>query len=164
MVLSWLVAVPAAAQDEVMESVTHRGSTIDEPAFQIQVAKGDKIGVMLSSAWALPDVDPSESYGETDVNWIDYSDTDNINFFVNYTALFTTKVRFRLIVTGPEFYMWTSSSWHDAKYKTNSIYTVWGQKSVFFSTPGEYKVIFIAEQQKPYGGSECVASCTIRVY
>ena len=60
--------------------------------------------------------------------------TTNVFFFVNYTAQYTTNVRFRLVVTGPEFYMRTSETWYGAKYKTNSLYYVYGPKSDFFKT------------------------------
>ena len=158
-----LLVIPALAQDSVKEGVIHKQMDGGDPGFSIQIAKGDKIGAMLSSVWALPD--PVEGQiEENEVNWIKYDTAKTLFFYCQYTAQYTTKVRFRLIITGPEFYSRTSNTWHDAKYNTNSSYYVYGPKLEFFNTKGVYKIIFIAEQQKPYGGSECVASATIRVY
>ena len=119
---------------------------------------------MLSTCWVIPDFDVSKSLDDIEVNWVKLSEAEEISFLVNYTALFTTKVRFRLIITGPTFYMRTSDHWYDAKYRTGSMYGVGGFMNNFNFTRGEYTVIFIAEQQKPFGGSECVASTTFRVY
>ncbi len=161
--LSLILIVPLAGQDKGFRTgVIHKEMQPEDPLFSIQVAKGDKTGAMLSSVfvyadWEGSDIDPSA------VNWIKYSDTTELYFFVNYTALFTTKVRFHLIITGPEYFTW-SGDWEDARYKWNSLYWVNGNKSAFFKTKGEYKVIFAAEMQKALGGAECFASCTIRIY
>ncbi len=158
------LTAPLMAQDGVKEGVIHKQIQADNPFCSIQVAKGDKTGAMLNSVYVLPDVGTGNYDPEQGFNWIDYSGVDEIFFFCNYTALFTTKVRFRLVITGPEFFSRTSDNWYNAKYKTNSFYYVNGPKASFFSKSGEYKVIFYVEQQKPLGGSQCVASCTIRVY
>lgn len=154
---------PIAAQDTVKEDVIHKQMEEDDPGFAIQIAKGDKIGAMLTSVWAI--ADPVEGEIEpNDVNWIKYDSAKNLFFYCQYTAQYTTKVRFRLVITGPEFYSRTSTSWRDAKYKTNSTYYVYGPKLEFFKTKGFYNVVFYVEHQKPYGGTQCVASATIRVY
>ena len=161
--LSLILIIPLVGQDKgIRTGVMHKEIQPVDPLYSIQVVKGDKTGAMLSSVfvyadWEEDDIDP------TAVNWIKYSDATELYFFVNYTALFTTKVRFHLIITGPEYFTW-SGDWEDARYKWNSLYWVNGNKSVFFTTKGEYKVIFAAEMQKALGGAECLASCTIRVY
>ena len=160
----FLLTATMFAQDEVGEAVIHRSMDGDESLMQVQIAKGDKQGAMLSSCWAISDFNENLGFDDVEVNWINLANTSSVFFFVNYTAQYTTNVRFRMVVTGPEFYMRTSETWYGAKYKTNSLYYVYGPKSNFFKTKGEYTVIFIAEQQKPYGGSDLVASCKIRVY
>ena len=158
-----ILIIPLVGQDKsIRTGVIHKEMQPDAPLYSIQVAKSDKTGAMLSSVfayadWEEGDIDP------TAVNWIKYSDADELYFFVNYTALYTTKVRVHLIITGPEYFTW-SGDWEDARYKWNSLYWVNADKSVFLKTKGEYRVIFAAEMQKALGGAECLAACTIRIY
>jgi len=166
LVLVLFLSAPLAAQDGVYEWVTHKPMGKDTPGFNIQIAKGEKVGAVLTSCWAISDYDESQPVNEIDINWVDLN-AEDVVFLVNYTALYSTKVRFRMIITGPTFYMRTSNNWHDAKYKTNSLYAVgFDQTShnALSLKKGEYTVAFIAELQKPFGGSECVASTTFRVY
>jgi len=162
LVLTLVLSTPLLIQSEVIqEGFFHVQIENDDPMMSIQVAKGDKTGVILTTAWVT---DSLEGADPRSVNWIKYSEVNNLYFFVNFTALYSTKVRFRLLISGPEFYSYTSQNWLEAKYKTSSYWYKWGEKSEFFKTKGEYKVIIIAEQEKPYGGENCLASCTIRVY
>lgn len=161
-VLVLILAAPLMAQDEgIQEGVIHKQFQSDNPQVSIQVASGDKTGVILNTAFVTDGMDVEDA---SELNWIKYSDVDSLYFFVNFTALYTTKVRFHLMISGPEFYSYTSQNWIDAKYKTSSYWYKWGHKSEFLSTKGVYKLIIIAEQEKPYGGESCVATCTFRVY
>lgn len=166
-VLALLLAAPLAAQDGVYEWVTHKAMGEDTPGFNTQIVKGEKMGAVLTSCWVVADYDESQTVDDIDINWVD-SNAEDIVFLVNYTAIFTTNVRFRLIITGPTFYMRTSDNWYIAKYKTNSSYGVGfdmtASHTTFRLAKGEYTVAFIAEQQKPYGGTELVATTTFRVY
>jgi hypothetical protein len=162
--LGVLLVLPLALQAQVEEWVTHKPMGENDPGFSVQIAGGDKVGAQLQAAWAIPDFDEEMEVDDLDVNWINWAKTDYVNFIVNYTAQFSTKVRFRLIITGPDFYMRTSDHWYPAKYKTSSSYGVSGPKENFFQTKGVYTVIFIAEQQKAFGGTECVATCKVRVF
>ena len=157
-----ILAVSSATQEVVLkEGVIHKQFEEGEFPMTIQVAKGDRTGAILMTAWVTTGV---QGTSPTGVNWIKYSDVDNLYFFVNFTALYSTKVRFRLIITGPEFYEYTSQNWIPATYKTCSYWYKWGKKSEFFKSKGVYKMVMIAEQEKAYGGEDCVATCTFRVY
>jgi hypothetical protein len=161
-ILVLILVAPLMAQDEgIQEGVIHKQFESDNPPVSIQVASGDKTGVILNAAFVTDGSDVEEP---SDLNWIKYSDIDSLYFFVNFTALFTTKVRFHLLISGPEFYSYTSQNWIDARYKTSSYWYKWGNKSEFLSKKGVYKLIIIAEQEKPYGGENCIATCTFRVY
>ena len=156
------MAVPSSAQEDVIkEGVIHKQFQNDGSPISIQVTKGDKTGVVLMTSWVTDGV---KGASPTEVNWIKYSDVDNLYFFVNFTALYSTQVRFRLLISGPEFYEYTSQNWIPATYKTSSYWYKWGKKSEFFKAKGVYKLVIIAEQEKAYGGENCVASCTFRVY
>ena len=157
-----ILVAPLISQDEgIQEGVVHKQFESDNPPVSIQVASGDKTGVILNGAFVTDGTDVEDP---SEINWIKYSDADDLYFWVNFTALFTTKVRFHLLISGPEFYSYTSQNWIDAKYKTSSYWYKWGNKSEFLSKKGVYKLIIIAEQEKAYGGENCVATCTFRVY
>ena len=161
-VLILILVAPLMSQDEGFgEGVFHKQLQSDIPQISTMVAGVDKTGVILNHTWVT---DFKGAVDPTELNWIKYANVDNLYFFVNFTALFSTKVRFHLFISGPEFYSYTSQNWISASYKKSSYWYKWGPKAEFFKKKGEYKLVIIAEQEKPLGGTNCVAVTTFRVY
>ena len=157
-----LLVSPVIPQDEdIKEALIYSHGSEELPLPSIQLTKGEKTGVMLSSAFVVADQDIND-IDATLMNWIEYSKTTNIYVNVNYTAQYNTQVRFWVMITGPEFFIWTSD-WIQIKYKSNYIWYLWGEKSNFLNKSGHYKLVVVAEQKGITGGSECVSSCTFKV-
>lgn len=131
-----------------------------QPDFYSQVLKGEKPGVIVTNAFTISDGEPEDYY---DVNMIHYATTKEIYFFATFTVMWKTNMRLHFIITGPEYYTYTTEVLKP-KYNYRYYYYVYGNKSVFFSKKGIYKLIVYAEQIAPFGGETVVATSTFRVY
>ena len=84
-----------------------------------------------------------------------------LTFHIEYTALFTTKVRWTLICTGPYYYTYTTG-WYTAnansydwlKLTLNGL-SAWKK--------GTYSMIWIAEQKILGGGDDCIATSVFKL-
>lgn len=91
------------------------------------------------------------------------ANTSYLKFYIDYTALFNTKVRFHFIFTGPEYKTHDTTSWYDATVNTYS----W--VSVEFDNPmswkkGTYSLVVIAEQKILGAGDDCVVRSVFKLY
>jgi len=157
-----LLVSPIMPQNEgIKEGLIYSPWSEELPLASVQLTKGEKTGVMLSSAFVMADADIN-AIDATAMNWIDYSKATDLYFNVNHTAQYNTQIRFHLMIAGPEFFYWVSD-WYQIKYKSNYVWYLWGDKAYFLKKTGHYKLVIVAEQKGITGGSECVSSCTFKV-
>lgn len=164
LVLTVLLIVPLFGQkkaEQIYEGMIEKPiETATMPDFTPQVMKGEKPGVLITSVFALADGSVDDFY---DVNMINYASTTDIYFFVTYTAMWNTDVKFHFVITGPQYFTYTTDI-YKPRYNTKSYVYVYGAKNAFFTKKGIYKLIVYAEQMAPFGGESIVCSCNIRVY
>lgn len=165
--LMFLLVVPVfvlsqnqAAAVHKVKRTTHgtRQVLADGELAGIQAKKGDKARALLLSAtaWAL-------FTGETDPfisQVINLAEVDELQFYVDFTAVANTKVKFYFIFTGPEFWSYTDDEWYDAK--SNS-YDFFGLITTTDWKKGTYTLVVVAEQESLGSGAECVAMCVFRL-
>jgi len=164
LVLTVLLIVPLFAQkntDQVYEGLIEKPIATDTmPDFTPQVMKGEKPGVIITSVFVMGDGEVEDLY---DVNMIDYDTTTDVYFFVTYTAMWNTNVKFHFVITGPQYYSYTTST-YKPRYNNKSYVYLYGGKKNFFTKKGLYKLIVYAEQMSPFGGEAIVGTCNFRVY
>lgn len=104
------------------------------------------------------------SYVVDDEGYINHnlnlSQTSYIRFYVDYTAIYNTKVRFHFIISGPEYFEYTTS-WYQAAY--NKYYWLYLETNTNWQK-GIYNVTVVAEQQTVGSGAECATNCTTEFY
>jgi hypothetical protein len=119
----------------------------------IQAPQKDTPRVLLLTSYVTDD------YGEI-MHCLKLNSTETISFWVEFTALAPTDVKFHFIWTGPEFY-WHETDWYSVRY--NDYYYL----SVDTNTDwlkGTYKLIIIAEQGIKGSGTQAVTQCHIQFY
>jgi hypothetical protein len=149
----------ATAQNKVKRTIHGTRKVLEEGELAgIQAKKGDKARALLlaATAWALftGDTDPFIS------QVIDLAEVDELQFYVDFTAVANTKVKFHFIFTGPEFWTYTDDEWYDAK--SNS-YDFYGLITTTDWKKGTYTLVVVAEPQTLSSGAECVAMCVFRL-
>lgn len=164
LVLVCLLVIPVIGDDNsqlINEGVIEKPlETVTLPDFTPQVMKGEKPGVLITSVFVLSDGEIEDFY---DVNMVNYSATNEVYLFVTYTAVWNTNVKFHFIITGPQYFTYTTSV-YKPRYNTRSYVYVYGAKNSFFTKKGIYKLIVYAEQMAPFGGEAIVGTCNFRVY
>ncbi len=124
----------------------------------IQAIKGDKARALMLAAttWALFTGDETPWMSQV----VSLAEVDELQFYVDYTAVAITKVKFHFIFTGPEFWTYTDDEWYDARALSYDFYGVitntdWKK--------GTYTLVVVAEPQTVSSGAECVATCIFRL-
>jgi len=80
-----------------------------------------------------------------------------LTFYIEYTALFNTKIRFTLICTGPYYFKYTTTSWFQATVNSYD----WLKLTLMGLSKwkkGTYTAIWIVEQQILGGGDDCIST------
>jgi hypothetical protein len=154
--LSLLLIVSAFAQGQ--SKVTGQQGGIkavidDELMVYTQVTPGDKPGIQTLTCYAT-----DEDLGI--MQMIKLNQNETIYWFIEYTAVFNTRVVFHYIWSGPEFYTFETDR-YDGKYKNYS--WVWVSTDNNWKK-GTYTLTVIAENMSPKGGAEVVGSCRVRLY
>lgn len=127
------------------------------PGIPARAVAGESQKVSLLSCYVL-----DQDYDEKSFNWIKISEVKGINLQVYLMGLTTTSVRFRFLVTGPQFYEHTSS-WYAAPYGTAK--WVWNfVPKAKLNKKGLYKLVVVAETKGGSSGEGCVASSTFRIF
>jgi hypothetical protein len=125
----------------------------DQFSASIQAPQKDSPRVLLLTSYVTDD------YGEI-MHCLKLNSTETISFWIEFTALAVTDVKFHFIWTGPEFY-WHETDWYSVKY--NDYYYL----SVDTNTDwrkGTYKLIIIAEQSVKGSGSQAMTECNLKLY
>jgi len=125
----------------------------DQFSASIQTPQKDSPRVLLLTSYITDD------YGET-MQCLKLNLTETISFWIEFTALAPTDVKFHFIWTGPEFY-WHETDWYSVRY--NDYYYL----SVDTNTnwlKGTYKLIIIAEQGVKGSGTQAMAECHLKLY
>ena len=125
----------------------------DQFSATVQAPQKDSPRVLLLTSYVTDD------YGEI-MHCLKLNSTETISFWIEFTALAPTDVKFHFIWTGPEFY-WHETDWYSVKY--NDYYYL----SVDTNTDwlkGTYKLIIIAEQGVKGSGSQAMTECNLKLY
>jgi len=125
----------------------------DQLLATIQAPQKDTPRVLLLTSYITDD------YGEI-MHCLKLNSTETISFWIEFTALAPTDVKFHFIWTGPEFY-WHETDWYSVKY--NDYYYL----SVDTNTDwlkGTYKLIIIAEQGVKGSGTQAMSECHLKLY
>ncbi len=150
-----VLSVSAQNQDKVIGIRTEVKAVLEDgqPEVYAQVAKGDKPGVQMMTCYTA---------GEDGIQWqmIDLSENYVIYWVIEYTAVFSTDVRFHFIMNGPEFYQ-VYTPWTQARYN-NYYMTVVDTTNNWLR--GTYTVTVIAEQRNTYSGAESLGTCRVKFY
>jgi hypothetical protein len=173
--LGILLIAPAFVQSQI-EGLDARSKTIkagirpgkafitEEPLLTTQAVKADKARVILmgtsifvyfnaQDAWEMQHIVPA---GQSDTMEID----------VDFSAVLNTRVKFHVIFSGPEYYVYDDEDWYPAKYKTANYL----EQNVFYIqidptewVKGTYKLVVVAEQETLGSGAESVIECLFRI-
>jgi hypothetical protein len=136
----------------------------EEPFLSTQATMGDKARVILlgtsifvyfnaQDAWEMQHIIPANR-------------SDTIEIDVDFSAVLNTNVKFHVIFSGPEYYVYDDEEWYPAKYKTADYL----EQNVFYIqidpndwVKGTYKLVVVAEQQALGSGAESVIECLFRI-
>jgi hypothetical protein len=161
-----ILMLPAVAQDKLIRVVSGVRDYIEtDEIIHTQANKRDKARAVLLAAtvWAA-DYEGGDIY-QSQV--IKLSEVEEIHFYIDYTAVLKTKVRFYFIMTGPE--IWSAEApdpefddfeWYDATY------TQYNYVGIITTTDwkkGTYTLLVFAEQQTEGSGAELAAKCIFRL-
>lgn len=125
----------------------------DEPLLSTQATQGDRSRILMLTSYV------TDETGEI-MHCLDLLSTNTISFFVEFTTIFNTDVRFHFIWTGPEFYSY-STDWYEAKYNEYYYFSV---DTTTEWKKGVYKLVIIAEQWTRGGGAHAVHECNLKFY
>lgn len=125
----------------------------DEPMMYPMVSQGDKPGIQTLTCYT------TDEDGQV-MQMIRLSQTNTIYWFIEYTAVFNTNVRFHYIWSGPEFFEYETSS-YEGKYK--SYYYVYVSTNNNWKV-GTYTLTVIAENVGAKSGAETIGTCRVRLY
>jgi len=126
---------------------------LEEPMIGTQVLKGDKARILLLTSYV------TDETGEI-MHVLDLDANQTISFWIDFTAVFRTDVRFHFIWSGPEFY-WHETDWYDVRY--NDYYYLAVDTNNDWRR-GTYKLVIMAEQDGSASGAESVLECVVRFY
>jgi hypothetical protein len=136
----------------------------EEPLFSTQAVKADKARVILMGASIFVYFNAQDAWEMQHIVPANQSDTMEID--VDFSAVLNTKVKFHVIFSGPEYYVYDDEDWYPAKYKTADYL----EQNVFFIqidptewVKGTYKLVVVAEQQTLGSGAESVIECLFRI-
>ncbi len=155
--LSLLLIVSAFAQDQVKVTGEQCGikAIIDDGELMVypQVVQGDKPGTQTLTCYST-DEDLQV------MQMIKLSQNNTIYWFIEYTAVYNTNVRFHYIWSGPEYFEYETDT-YEGKYQ-NYYY-------VYVSTnnnwkKGTYTLTVIAENRSSKSGAETIGTCRVRLY
>ena len=136
----------------------------EEPLLSTQALKADKARVILLGtsifvyfnsldAWEMQHIIPANQ-------------SDAMEIDVDFSAVLNTRVKFHVIFSGPEYYVYDDEDWYPAKYKTADYL----EQNVFFIqidpnewVKGTYKLVVVAEQETLGSGAESVIECLFRI-
>ena len=136
-----------------LKNIFNRSEPDLDPFAGVQVAQGDKPRIMMLSSYV------TNAEGEIS-QCLELASTDFITFWIDFTSLWKTDVKFHFIWTGPEFY-YHETEWYDARaneyyYLALDTNTNWRK--------GIYKLIIIAEQGEKASGASAVIETVMQFY
>lgn len=156
-ILSLFLIGSATAEENVITEGHGTKAIFDdpEPISSIQIAQGDKPGVLCLDVYVSgSDGIPNHHFKSSTI--------DQVYFWIDYTATFNpVDVRFHYIIIGPGFYETYTTDWTTARYNH------YGWTWVRYSNPayfprGTYTVIVIAEMDKNRGAQDPFAKAIFR--
>ena len=122
-------------------------------SYDFQPSMGDTSRILMLTSYVTND------YGEI-MHCLDLTSTEYISFWIEFTAIFETDVKFHFIWTGPEFYYY-ETDWYEVYYND---YYYFGVDTNTNWKRGVYKLIIIAEQGMTAGGAHAVMECNVKFY
>ena len=120
---------------------------------ETSATSGDKARILPLTTYVTDD------YGEI-MHCLDLSTTETISFWVDFTAVYKTDVKFHFIWTGPEFYYY-ETEWYEVRYNEYYYFSVDTNNAW---RKGTYKLTIIAEQGNTGSGAQSVLECNFRFY
>ncbi|MCJ7681370.1 MAG: hypothetical protein MUP70_11630 [Candidatus Aminicenantes bacterium] len=87
--------------------------------------------------------------------------SSQFKFYIEYSALYATEVRFHYTWTGPEYKTFTTG-WYQAN--VNTYYWLSVAENASNYVKGTYSLIIVAEQKKAGGGDDCVTTSVFKLY
>jgi len=149
-----LLCIFVFPQDKIIDQYVRHEALPEDPGMSTLILKQDKPMCQVLGVYPVPDdIRP--------VHWIWAADYSTLFFYVEYTAVFKSRVRFHFIWTGPEFYGFTTE-WDMATYNRLSYFYVVSNMSAW--KKGTYRLTVIAEQGGGGSGAEAVGSCVFRIF
>jgi len=129
------------------------GEIPELPLMENQASRGDKARILLLTSYVTDETGDIMHCLDLDLN-------STISFWIDFTAVYKTSVRFHIIWSGPEFY-WHETDWYDVGYRDYYYLNVdtsndWRK--------GTYKLVIMAEQDGFASGAETVMECHVRFY
>lgn len=156
LVLSLTVVVSLGAQDKITrEGYEFKGSMTADDVFQITGQGVSSKAVLLS---ATVYVDFGDGFFQCQCFNMD--DVEGMQFFVDYTALKKTEVRFTISWIGPECGSHVSPWWVVSKSCYYAAYFHTDQKL----KRGLYRLVISAEQKNVASGAESLVDCIFQVW
>lgn len=153
-----VIGLSAGEKDKVLgESFGVKRSlgpaALEFPLMESQVTRGDKARILMLTSYV------TDEAGEI-MHCLDLSLNQTISFWIDFTAVYSTDVRFHFIWSGPEFY-WHETDWYELGYKDYYYLSVDTDNNW---RKGTYKLVIIAEQDGFASGAETVMECHVRFY
>jgi len=158
--LSAIVFSAAAQKREIRPKIMGQELQSKDGVFSFDKATQNEIAkIIMLSAHPVVKYLNGDSYYVT--NNIRLSQIEELRFDFDWTANISTRVKFHLIWTGPQFQE-EETGWKQAYY---GIYG-WNiyESSPYYWKKGIYKFIVIAEPQTSSSGAESTVECVFRLY
>jgi len=141
-----------------------RAFPAEEPLLSTQALKQDKARVILMGASIFVYFNAEEAWDMQHI--VPAGQTDTMEIDIDFSAVLNTQVKFHVIFSGPEYYVFDDDVLYPAKYKTADYL----EQNVYYIQidpndwkKGTYNVVVVAEQQTLGSGAESVIECLFRI-
>lgn len=137
---------------------------MEEPLLSTQALKRDKARVILMGSSIFVYFNAQDAWEMQHI--IPAAESDTMEIDVDFSAVLNTRIKFHVIFSGPEYYVYDDEDWYSAKYATADYL----EQNVFFIqidpnewVKGTYKLVVVAEQETLGSGAESVIECLFRI-
>jgi hypothetical protein len=137
---------------------------LEDSSVSIQAMRVDKPGAVLMGTSLFVHFVNDDVWEMQHIIPVNQSDLVEID--VDFAGVFNSNIKFHVIFSGPEYYVYDDEDWYLAKYSTANYL----EQNVFYITidpsewkKGTYKLVVIAEQETEGSGAESVIECVFRL-
>ena len=137
---------------------------LENSPVSIQAKRVDKPGAVLLGASLFVHFVNDDVWEMQHI--IPVNQSDEVEIDVDFAGVYNSNVKFHVIFSGPEYYVYDDEDWYFAKYATANYL----EQNVFYITidpsewkKGTYKLVVIAEQETEGSGAESVIECVFRL-